>query len=279
MSTPSTARPTLFLAAGLLLCAAAPAPLSAHDFFLIPSVSRPEAGAAIEIAMHVSDTFPGEPVPWRTKRTRDFFLVDDRGKASLLKSPVRGDPPVAHVRLRSGAAVIALQTEPSRIELSPDDFDSYLEHEGYTAILKARRAGKARPDVERERYTRFVKTLLSGAGAAPGPATRRLGLTIEIVPGRDPADLRPGDSLPVRVFFENEPYAGGRLCATHAGYSREHDAFAWCGRLDDEGMATVTLRAPGWQLLRITRMRRLAPGGDDDWESFWASLTFEVRPR
>ncbi|MGH9798602.1 MAG: DUF4198 domain-containing protein, partial [Candidatus Polarisedimenticolia bacterium] len=158
-------------------------------------------------------------------------------------------------------------------------------------VLRARRAGGDDGRPGRERYTRFVKTLVrgsegpadrrpagkpAGGGADGAPAARPLGLPIEIVPLSDPGTLRPGGRLEVQVLFEEAPYAGGTLCATHDGYSKEHDAYAWCDRLDGEGRAVVPVRAPGLQLLRITRMRRLQGDPKADWESFWAALTFEV---
>jgi hypothetical protein len=278
------------LAAAILLCGSSTA--LAHDFFLVPRAADGAAGRAVEIAMHVSDTFPGDPSPWRPERVHRFFLADGDGRLELPSPALAGDRPRARVSLRSpGTAWIALVTNPSYIELAPDDFAGYLEHEGHDDVLRERRAGGDDGRPGRERYTRFVKTLVRGpegaagrrpagkqAGGAAGgtPAGRPLGLPIEIVPRSDPGAIRPGGRLEVQVLFEEAPYAGGRLCATHDGYSKEHDAYAWCGRLDGDGRAAVPVRAPGLQLLRITRMRRLQGDPKADWESFWAALTFEV---
>lgn len=287
------------LAAVILVCASSS--VLAHDFFLVPRAEDGTAGRAVAIAMHVSDTFPGEPAPWRPERVHRFFLADAGGRLDLPSPAVTGAPPRALVPLRSpGAAWIALVTNPSYIELAPDDFAGYLKHEGHDEVLRARRGGGDEGRPGRERYTRFVKTLVRGpagpagpagperpAGRRPAgrpaggdgggtPAIRPLGLPIEIVPATDPATIRPGEHLKVQVLFEEAPFAGGLLCATHEGYSKEHDAYAWCGRLDGDGRAAVPVRAPGLQLLRITRMRRLQGDPKADWESFWAALTFEV---
>ncbi|MFQ5876984.1 MAG: DUF4198 domain-containing protein [Acidobacteriota bacterium] len=259
-----------------VLAAAWVCPAAAHDFFLLPERSSLEPGASVEIRMHVSDSFPGDPVPWRRKRTREFFLVDARGRLSLLDAPIGGDPGRARVTPRSGgSSVVVLVTHPSFIELKPEEFERYLEHEGHRAILEGVRAAAPRPAVHRERYTRFVKTMVH-AGGPSDVALAEIGLPIEIVPESQPATVRPGERLPVRVLSEGRPYRGGQLCATHAGYTEEHDAYAWCGRLDDDGRAAVPIRSSGWQLLRITRMRPVEDGEEAVWESFWAALTFEV---
>ena len=272
---PPTRRATrLGILLGLL--AAAGAPARAHDFFLIPSLSVAVPGEPLQVAMHVSDVFPGQATPWRVERVQEFFLLDSSGRVELRGAPVGGDPAVARVALRSeGTSIIALVTAPSQITLKAKDFDAYLRHEGHEEILAARAAAKATGRKERERYTRFVKTLVR-SGEPSSAALTALGLPIEIVPEAQPETVAPGGSLPVRVLCDGEPYAGGYLCATYAGHSKEHDAYAWCGRLDADGRAVVPIEAPGWQLLRITRMRPAKGDRRNDWESSWAALTFEV---
>jgi hypothetical protein len=250
----------------------------AHDFFLIPERSVTPPGEPLAVAMHVSDVFPGAPTAWRTERVEEFFLLDSEGRLDLKGGAIAGEPAAARVALRSeGTSIIALRMAPSRITLKARDFEDYLRHEGHDEILEARAQGRNARSKERERYTRYVKTLVR-AGDPSSVALTALGLPIEIVPEAQPETVTPGGSLPVRVLFEGEPYPGGRLCATHAGHSQEHDAYAWCGRLDAEGRAVVPITAPGWQILRITRMRPVPGGGRIGWESFWAALTFEVAP-
>jgi uncharacterized protein DUF4198 len=250
----------------------------AHDFYLIPATSSPGSTDTLDVTLHVSDVFPGEPAAWRTKQTREFFMLDGVGRLDLMGSPVRGEPPKARVLLRSeGTIVIALVSEPSYIEMEPAEFKKYLRHEGHDEILTMRKEMQASGAPGRERYSRYVKTLVDANGEGSDVSLATLGLTIEIVPEARPADLRPGDRLPVRAYFEGAPYAGGYLCATHAGYSKGHDDYAWCGRLDGEGRAQVPIPAPGWQIVRTTRMRALAGDEKADWVSYWGALTFDVR--
>jgi uncharacterized GH25 family protein len=265
-------------AAVLLLVLLVPvAAARAHDFYLIPGDSSPRPGATFDLAMHVSDVFPGQPTAWRTKSTREFFLRDTAGRLDLKADEVAGEPPKARVKLRSaGTAVIALVTDPSYIEIPADHFAEYLRHEGHEEIVRAREEAGAAGSPGLERYTRYVKTLVHGRGRSTDTALATLGLKIEIVPETQPATLRPGGRLPLRVLYEGKPYAGGYLCATHAGHSAEHDAYAWCGRLDAEGRAAVPIRASGWQIVRITRMIPRSGDPKAQWESSWAALTFEV---
>jgi len=275
---PAVSRAGRAAAGAALLVLAAMPPTFAHDFYLIPEISAPAPGAAFRLALHVSDVFPGVPTDWRPDKTSDFFLLDGKGRLDLKDRVPEGKPLMPRLALRSpGTAVIALVSEPSYIEIAAADFQEYLKHEGHTQILEMRDRMGAAGSPGRERYRRYVKTIVNAEGAASDVALANLNLTIEIIPEAHPAGVRPGGRLPVRVLMEGAPLAGGYLCATHAGFSKEHDAYAWCGRLDAGGRASVPIAVPGWQLIRTAKMRALAGDGRADWVSYWAALTFEVR--
>jgi hypothetical protein len=217
------------------------------------------------------------PTDWRKEKTRDFFLLDAEGRLDLRGLSPQGRPLAPRLTLRSpGTTIVALVTEPAYIELEPRAFQEYLKHEGHDDILEMRRKMGQSRTPGRERYRRWIKTLVNAGGEGSEIALANATLTMEILPEAQPTTLRPGGRLPVRVLFEGMPYPGGQLCATHAGYSSRPDAYAWCGRLDDAGRASVPITTPGWQLLRITRMRALAGDARADWVSYWAALTFEV---
>lgn len=274
------ARPPRLLPIAALVALVLPAgaaPLWAHDFYLIPETAAPGAGATIRLALHVSEVFPGDPVDWRADKTSQFFLQDAKGRLDLKDRVPEGKPLMPRVTLRApGTTVIALVTEPSYIEIAAAPFQEYLKHEGHADILEMRAQMGTVSSPGRERYRRYVKTLVNAAGSASETALANLSLTIEIIPEAQPAAVRPGGKLPVRVLMEGMPLAGGQLCATHAGFSKGHDAYAWCGRLDAQGRASVPITAAGWQIIRTTRMRPLAGDNRADWVSYWSALTFEV---
>lgn len=262
-----------------LLLSAIPAAAAAHDFFLIPEPARAGPGEPLVIAMHVSDVFPGEAVPWRTGRIVAFFAADSRGRWEVTDAVVEGRPAKARIALRGpGTTVIVLSTDASYIELKPEDFEGYLRHEGHDAILESRRKSGRAQAPGRERYRRHVKTVVNAAGPQASVALTRAGLPLEIVPESDLARLRPGESLPVRLFSGDDPYVEAQVCATWAGRDGGHDTYAWCARTDGAGRARVPIERPGWQLIRATRMTPLRDDPKADWHSDWATLTFEVGP-
>jgi uncharacterized protein DUF4198 len=229
--------------------------------------------------MHVSDVFPGEVVPWRTGRIVEFFATDSKGRWDIVEPALEGDPAKARITLRSkGTTVIALSTDNAYIELKPEEFEDYLKHEGHEAILEGRRKMGRSETPGRERYSRYVKTIVNASGPQASVALTRAGLALEIVPESDLARLRPGSRLGVRVFTGSDPYVESQICATWAGRQGGHDTYAWCGKTDGAGRAQVPIESPGWQMIRTTRMIPLRDDPKADWQSFWAALTFEVEP-
>jgi hypothetical protein len=262
-----------------LLLAAVATPAAAHDFFLLAEPPRAAAGAPIAIAMHVSDLFPGEAVPWRTGRIVDFFATDSKGRWDVTDAIVEGNPAKARVTLRSaGTTVFALSTDAAYIELKPEEFETYLKHEGHDTVLESRRRKGQAQAPGRERYTRHVKTVVNAAGPQASVALTRAGFPLEIVPETDLSRMRPGASLPVRVFTGSDPYVEAQICATYAGREGGHDTYAWCGKTDGAGRAQVPIAQPGWQMIRTTRIVPLRDDPKADWHSHWAALTFEAGP-
>ena len=77
----------------------------------------------------------------------------------------------------------------------------------------------------RERYRRFVKTLLQAHGPGLAPADPTFGAVVgpqlEVVLNNDPLALAPGGQLGVQVLFKGQPLAGALLRAWHKGSGKD----------------------------------------------------------
>jgi uncharacterized GH25 family protein len=96
-----------------------------------------------------------------------------------------------------------------------------------------------------------------------------VGSPIEIVPEKDPSQLKAGELLPVRVLIKGAAAPNLQLFAASAVTPAKN-----IGKTDATGRIAVPVTAGRWRLHTIHMDRVSAPAAD--WESFWATLTFEI---
>ncbi len=172
---------------------------------------------------------------------------------------------------RPGGYWIGLATRPSSIRLSADDYRAYLEHDGLPDVLEERRRKGIADRAETEEYSKYVKTYVQVGEERSGNYNRPLGLTVEIVPQANPYELKKGDKLPVQVLFRGKPLP--RLLL-HAGTAGVEEAFEHV-YTDQEGRAEIPITRAGKWYIRSIHLFEVE-GRDHGYESYWASLTFEV---
>ena len=122
----------------------------------------------------------------------------------------------------------------------------------------------------KEIYSRCAKSLLSVGPSGDG-FDRVLGLELELVPEKNPYALKPGESLPVRLLHRGKPLAGALVVAISKASPEDRIAI----RSDGGGRAELRLDRPGLWMVKAVHMIPAPAGSAADWESLWASLTFE----
>ena len=249
----------------------APAALFAHDFWIEPSTFRPAAGEEFTVSLRVGEHFRGEPVPRDDRRIRRFFLVSSRGE-----SPVPGLPgadPAGLARADApGLCVIGYRSERSPVTLEPQKFEKYLADEGLEAVIaeRARRGEKEKPG--REVFSRSVKSIVVAPGAGGPEFDRHLGLTLELELETSPAAWRADRPMRFRLLYEGKPL-GSALVKAISRDDLDHTLTARTGR---DGRAAIALPRKGVWLVEAVHMVAAPKDAGADWESIWASVTFEI---
>jgi len=250
----------------------------AHDFFLLPSKFRLQSGDSVRIYIHVSETFPGSAQNWNPDRANRFLHVIGSQTVALTSTASQDSPRAVVVALKDpGTHLFALDWKARFIELKSDQFLHYLQSEGLDQVIELRKQRGESEKPGRERYSRYVKTLVQVGRQPADSIDDVIGQRIEIVPTTNPYKLKVGDSLQVRVLFEGQPLRNALVSATYAGYTDKPDTYAQGVRTDREGKAVFRLTHPGAWMVRTVHMVPLQGSQEADWESFWASLTFEVQ--
>lgn len=236
--------------------------LYGHDLYLMPQKFRPAAGEAILISAHTGDSFPMSEQPVDPARLTSLPAGEWRmlGKATHMTLPVQ-----------AGSQYFGVFTKPRLLEMEPAKFIDYLKEEGLTSQIAA---FKTMTGKSREMYAKFAKTYVV-AGQSTGNFAKPLGLKIEIVPQADPADLKPGDKLPVQLLFDGKPIADIQLEIAISLDPRVKSVLSIAGRTNSDGKLNIVIPTAGKIRLHAVAMNQVK-AETHDWESFWASLTFEM---
>jgi hypothetical protein len=173
---------------------------------------------------------------------------------------------------KAGVYAVAVQTNPRTLTLDAEAFNSYLVSDGWPHIYRLRAKENTLNKDGVERYSKSPKALFRVSDGKDGHATKPLGLPLEVVPLSDPFAEKVGDTLRVRVLFQQKPLADAHLGWDHPG---DGDEPAGTVRTDAKGEALVPVAQAGLMTIRLTHMTR-PKAKDHEWESFWTTLTFRV---
>ncbi|MCD6454259.1 MAG: DUF4198 domain-containing protein [Candidatus Aminicenantes bacterium] len=111
---------------------------------------------------------------------------------------------------------------------------------------------------------KYAKTILQVGKKTTDPS-RNCGFRVEIIPLKNPEEIRPGEYLPVKIIFEGKPLSTF-VYATYSGYKPVEDAFPVMTRSNSDGIAKIKISNPGeWMILVSHRV------------NYSATLTFEVK--
>jgi uncharacterized GH25 family protein len=245
----------------------------AHDFWLQPTNFRVTAGQSIPVSIQVGH---GEARQRWVSSDRVVMLRDigPKGIADRRPDLMRaGTRDMSLAFTAPGLHVLALETNHADSDLPAIRFNDYANVEGLTPALQARQAQGKTGQPGREIYSRRAKALLLVGAPLPGDdarVTKPLGLTLEIVPERNPYALKPGEALPVRVLYEGRPLAGATVKLTNLDFDMRPLAVK---QTDSAGRTAFDVPLKGVWLLNVIWTKPVRdPRGDFD--TTFSSLSF-----
>ncbi len=245
------------------------ATVAAHDLWIEPTAFLPQVGKVVGLRLRVGMDLMGDPVPRDPALIKDFVAAGADGTQPVIGRD--GADPAGLLRIGApGLHIVGYQSQPSRIALKADVFNQYLGEEGLEHIAELRARRKQTNADTQDSFTRCAKSLIQSGVATEAQQDRALGFKLELVAGRNPYLLAPGDELPVRLTYEQQPLAGALVVAQ----SRRNPAAKIALRSDKDGRVRFRLPASGMWLIKVVHM---VPAPESEWASYWASLTFELR--
>ncbi len=260
----------------IVLAVFACGPAAAHDFWLQPRFFWLPVGGSTTVSIQVGHGAMRQPSPLTLDRITLLRTIGPNGAldqkatlqagAGVFNSPMTFSGP--------GAYVIELETNHASSILPSIRFNDYLNFEGLTPALRLRALTKTTDAPGREVYSRRAKALVQvGPATNKGQSqvTRPLGMSLEIVPEKNPYTIGLRDPLPVRVFYEGHPLAGALVMLTNL----EFDGHPLETHLSDaSGRAIFHFPHIGEWLINVIWTKPIKGIAGADYDTTFSSLSF-----
>lgn len=251
--------------------------LDAHDLFLRPGSFFTRPGTVLVVRL-ISGTFDRSENAVARNRLRDLSLLTPGGRVPLDGGTYVAKGDTSAFTLKTGGPgtyLVGASTFPRIIKLSGDQFNEYLRSDGLPDVLDARTKSGSLGDSAGERYSKHVKAVIQVGSKRSSGFSRAFGYPAELVPLSNPYLLSRNSRLRVRALVDGEPVV--RQLLLFGGRARNGGLIgADSVRTDGRGEAAVQLRRAGVWYVKFISMIRVAHDSVD-YESKWATLTFEVR--
>lgn len=240
--------------------------LEPEKFFLAPNEKTP-------VHLYVGDGLvkEREERAYDAEKTTRFDIMSTLVTTDLRADIRQGAKPIyTFWSDRPGTYMFAMERNWSYIKLPADKFEEYLREDGMEYIISAREKRGEKNAEGRERYARFLKTIVKVGGRTDNVYKKRVGMELEIIPLDDP--YGGAKSIRFSVILNGKPLTGATVFADNRDAAQQKVVTGV------NGVATFKIDKPGMWIVRLVTMRRCAKDcGEADWESLWGALTFGSR--
>ncbi len=239
--------------------------LYAHSLWLIVNDYNPSVGQEIVIEIGWGHKFPvDEQPPAKMVEKMTLFLLDPYGNKIPLNIKPQGKKGVKPVKVKLNEkgtylAVLMMKTFVSKtIEgyfyKPKNELKNVLKSFLYQAVAKA----------------------IINVNAPKGNSYKKwLGYPLEIVPLKNPANIKEGEFLPVYSFLNGKPTKTW-VYATYAGFSNLENTFAWATKPGKNMIAKVKILKKGIWLVKTKALLPYKDPRKADNCKLISTLTFEI---
>jgi len=175
-----------------------------------------------------------------------------------------------------GTYLVGVSTKPREIDLKAADFNDYLQHDGIPDILSERQKNNELDKNIRERYSKHVRAVFQVGDRLSDDYKRELGYPAEVIPQENPYKLRVGDTINLLCTVDGRPVPNQFVMA--GWESRDGNLHFLSQRTNAAGLVSFKLAGAGKWYVKFIYMTELSQS-DLNYESKWASLTFEIQNR
>lgn len=252
-------------------------PVNAHEYWIAPLDFTPELNGRALADLRVGEDFKGDALAYIGVFTVGYQVTDSSGTREL-KGRDGDRPALSFETLVPGLHIMSYQTTQNRVRFDEwETFATYINNQGIPETAERHRERNLPPTGFSELYSRYAKSLLAVGGESTG-ADREIGMRTELTALANPYSLPFGEPLPVQLFYEGAPLPDKQISIfTRSQKPGEEDFLETSKvRTDENGRALIKVMPGRRYMLNSVHLTEVEGRGEVVYESFWASLTFEV---
>lgn len=255
---------------GLVLALAGAGTSFAHDFWIQPAPYITGKDGRVAIRLFNGHGDERTEYPYRPARIVRLEMHGPKDKKDLVGLPEKM-PTAAALLDQPGVYTFVYQSKHAYIELPPERFEPYVHEEGLDAILVERKERGEADKPGKESYARYCKALVK-VGSDTSGFDRKVGLPLEVTAIDNPYAAKKRKKLAFLLEYQGKPLGNAYVEMV----SLDDLSNKQKGHTDKNGRVTFNRPKPGPWMVATTYMRRAPADVQGDWESFWATLTFEI---
>lgn len=234
----------------------------AHETIIKPGAPEAAVGKSLPFGIHSAHVFIVSEELETAADVKAFVWSD--GKA--VETPLTADEKAFVFKgeatfSKPGAGLILVHRLPQVWSMTP---------EGMKKGTKKELPGATKSTS----YEKFAKAVVPVGGSTAGFDTV-VGQKLELVPLTDPAAVKVGGEMDVKVLLDGQA-TPATVLATYDGFTKNPNTYAYYTETDDTGVARIKITHPGLWLVR-TELKLPGTSGSVDQEGLRSTLTFFVK--
>lgn len=196
---------------------------------------------------------PPESTPYEAEKLKEIKVFDSDGKEAPLTRKNEKDG--VYLSAKEDVSMIAVSFEGGYLVTTPD---------GKKKVTKREAERKGLQIIDSVYSTQYAKGLFE----CSENITKESGLKFEIVPLRKPCRAKPGETIPLRIYFDGKPVEGATVeTGNHAG----------TGKSSQAGIFNFKVTEKGMHIILAKHRLPVKDNPDTNYLSYTTVLTFTVK--
>ncbi len=238
---------------------------SAHDYWIIPDSFHPQENSFINAALSSGHSYFGEVEVPDITRFQLKLLTPDGRQIPLAYSQID------HKAARTTIPILAGGTYVISTASNMPSYWSETKN-GWVAAPRS----QVKNAIKGGKYVKSVKTFLT-VGSGSDTYGKILGYKIEIVPQKNPTTLRPGQTLPLLVLYNDKPLKDATVFGVFEGYNlKEKKSYPIETKTDKNGIAGISMNKAGKWLVCAKYQFKTPKNPDADYENYRSYIMFNI---